>query len=94
MLYVADDSVSVMDTKTFEQSEIPLSVLGDRAPYLQDGMHLYVESYKGQPAVVNIPMRATFTIASTEETGGGTATLDNGVTLRVRFRSAQSAVVL
>ena len=35
VLYVAGDSVAVMDTKTFEQSEIPLAVLGDKAVYLQ-----------------------------------------------------------
>ena len=46
-------------------------------------MFLYVEAYNGSPAVVNIPMRATFTITATEETGGGSATLENGLTLRV-----------
>ena len=39
------------------QSEIPVSVLGDRAPYVTDGMSLFVESFRGVPALVTVPLK-------------------------------------
>src|SRR3970282_2720993 len=37
-LYAEDDMLTLMDTETYEQINIPKGFLGDRAAFLQDGM--------------------------------------------------------
>jgi hypothetical protein len=51
----------------------------------QDGMMLHVESYKGNPAVINLPMKITVGVAEVDQAGnsGGTALLENGMKVRV-----------
>jgi hypothetical protein len=52
------------------------------SPTLQDGMTIQVEAYQGVPAIVTLPSRVTFTIASLEETSGSAVT-DKGFRIRV-----------
>ena len=44
-LYENDGMLVFMDTETFEQIELPSDLLGDRRPFLQDGMHMSI-AYK------------------------------------------------
>jgi hypothetical protein len=48
-------------------------------------MMLHVESYKGNPAVINLPMKITVGVAEVDQAGnsGGTALLENGMKVRV-----------
>ena len=41
-LYENDGMLVFMDTETFEQIELPSDLLGDRRPFLQDGMQIVV----------------------------------------------------
>jgi elongation factor P len=91
VLYTEGANVLVMDATSFEQQELPQSMLGDAARFLQEGMKLKVESYKGQPVLVTMPDRAEFEVAETDEArerdaGGGRdlgAVLTNGVRVRL-----------
>ena len=40
-----------MDVETYEQLEIDVSILGDQATFLQDGMEVMIESYDGIPCL-------------------------------------------
>lgn len=71
-----------MDVKSCEQSEISTSLLGDKAPFVTDEMTLFVESYRGIPAIVNLPQKVSFAIAQMDA-GAGSAVLDCGHKLRV-----------
>lgn len=83
VLYVVGDAVLAMHEKTFEQVEIPLALLGDRAGYLRDGISLVVEEHAGAPVLVHLPPRMEFGVAALDE-GQGLATLDQGgIRLRV-----------
>ena len=90
-LYTQGDSVLVMDAATFEQTELPLGMLGDAARFLLEGMTLKVESFKGKPVTVTMPDRAEFEVGEVDEArereaGGGRdsgATLTNGVRVRM-----------
>ena len=42
-LYETEGMLVFMDTETFEQIELPSDLLGDRRPFLQDGMKIVVE---------------------------------------------------
>lgn len=76
VLYVEGENVLVMDSSSFEQQELPLTMLGDAARFLQEGMKLKVESYKGKPVIVVMPDRTEVEVAVVEEArereaGGG-----------------------
>jgi elongation factor P len=88
-LYKEGENLLVMDSSTYEQTELPLGMLGESARFLQEGMALKVESYKGKPVIVVMPDRAEFEVKEVEEAretataGGVTAVLANGVRVRL-----------
>ncbi len=90
-LYQSDDMLVFMDAETFEQIELPADILGDRRPFLQDGMTVTIEYYEAEALSVTLPDKVTCTVAETEPVvKGQTATssykpavLDNGVRIMV-----------
>ncbi len=90
-LYQQDDMLVFMDAETFEQIELPADVLGDRRPFLQDGMTVTIEYYDQEALSVTLPDKVTCEIAETEPVVKGQtaansykpAMLDNGVRIMV-----------
>ena len=90
-LYEQDGMLVFMDAETFEQTEIPADILGDRRPFLQDGMTATIEYYESEALSVDIPEKVTCTVAETEPVVKGQtaansykpAVLDNGVRITV-----------
>ena len=65
-LYETDGMLTFMDSESFEQIALPADLLGDRRPFLQDGMTVRVE-YVGEEALnVALPAKVTCTIATTD----------------------------
>ena len=52
-LYEADDMLHFMDSVTFDQVGLPADILGERRPFLQDGMVVTVEYYEEEAIVVS-----------------------------------------
>jgi len=90
-LYENDGMLVVMDMETFEQVELPADLLGDRRPFLQDGMTVSIEYFGEEALNMALPPRVTCTIAETEPVVKGQtaansykpAILDNGVRITV-----------
>ena len=90
-LYENDDMLVFMDMESFEQLELPADILGDRRPFLQDGMTVTIEYYGDEALSVTLPQKVTCTIAETEPVVKGQtaansykpAILDNGVRVMV-----------
>ena len=90
-LYESDGKLVFMDAETFEQVELDADLLGDRRPFLQDGMTATVQYYGDEPLSVRIPQKVRCVVAETEAVmSGQTATktykpaiLDNGVRVMV-----------
>ncbi|MXU66085.1 elongation factor P [Oceanomicrobium pacificus] len=90
-LYESDGMLTFMDSESFEQIELPADVLGDRRPFLQDGMTVQIEYYETEALNVTLPEKVTCTIAETEPAVKGQtaansfkpAVLDNGVRIMV-----------
>lgn len=90
-LYEQDGMLVFMDGETFEQTEIPADILGDRRPFLQDGMMAKVEYHESEALSVDLPEKVTCTVAETEPVVKGQtaansykpAVLDNGVRIMV-----------
>ena len=90
-LYETDGMLVFMDSETFEQIEIPADILGERRPFLQDGMTVQVEYYESEALSASLPERVTCQIVETEPVVKGQtaansfkpAVLDNGVRVMV-----------
>src|SRR5215207_10333940 len=54
-LYTDGDFYHFMDSETFEQPAIRGDMLGDKAPFLKEGMEVKLTFYKGQPLDVELP---------------------------------------
>ncbi|MEY8831344.1 elongation factor P [Sedimentitalea sp. XS_ASV28] len=90
-LYENDGMLVFMDTTTYEQVELPAEILGDRRPFLQDGMTVVVEFHEAEALSASLPQKVTCKIAETEPVVKGQtaansfkpAILDNGIKIMV-----------
>lgn len=90
-LYESDGMLVFMDNETFEQIELPSDILGDRRPFLQDGMTIQIEYYESEALSASLPQKVTCKVVETEPVVKGQtaansfkpAVLDNGVKVMV-----------
>ena len=90
-LYETDGRLVFMDTQTFDQVELDADILGDRRPFLQDGMMVQIEYYDDEALNASLPQKVTCTVAETEPVVKGQtaansfkpAVLDNGVRVSI-----------
>jgi len=102
-LFESDDMLTFMDSETFEQIALPADILGDRRPFLQDGMTVTVEYYGDEALNVTLPQKVTCTVSETEPVVKGQtaansykpAILDNGVRIMVPpFIATDEAIIV
>jgi elongation factor P len=90
-LYETDGRLVFMDSETYEQVEIDADLLGDRRPFLQDGMMATVNYYGDEPLNVTLPQKVKCKVMETEPVQKGQtaansfkpAILDNGVRIMI-----------
>ncbi len=90
-LYESDGMLVFMDNETFEQIELPSDILGDRRPFLQDGMSIKIEYHEAEALSASLPQKVTCMVVETEPVVKGQtaansfkpAILDNGVKVMV-----------
>lgn len=90
-LYEDDGMLIFMDTETYDQVQVASELLGDRRPFLQDGMTIVVEFYESEALNATVPQKVTCKIVETEPVVKGQtaansfkpAILDNGVKVMV-----------
>lgn len=101
-LYESDGMLVFMDTETYEQIELPADLLGDRRPFLQDGMTIVVEFYDEEALNATVPQKVTCQVVETEPVVKGQtaansfkpAILDNGVKVMVPPFIAQDEMIV
>ena len=90
-LFEQDGMLTFMDSETYEQIALSADLLGDRRPFLQDGMTVAVQYYGDEPLNVTLPIKVVCRVAETEPVVNGQtaaksfkpAILDNGVRVMV-----------
>ncbi len=90
-LYTDGDMLVFMDEETYEQINLSAAMLGDEAPFLQDGMQVTLEMYDERPISVELPDQIEATIVEADAVVKGQtasssykpAILDNGVRVMV-----------
>jgi len=86
-LYQDADGFHFMNQENYEQLQVPADVVGDYAPYLQEGMIVSLAIHEGIAVSMEIPQKVTLEITDTEpvvkgQTASGSfkpAMLSNGV---------------
>jgi elongation factor P len=90
-LYENDGMLVFMDSDTFEQIELPAEILGERRPFLQDGMTITIEYHDAEALSASLPQKVVCKIVETEPVVKGQtaansfkpAILDNGLKVMV-----------
>ncbi len=90
-LYESDGRLVFMDMTTYEQIELPADILGERRPFLQDGMTVNIEYYETEALNATLPQKVTCRVVETEPVVKGQtaansfkpANLENGVKVMV-----------
>ncbi len=90
-LYETEGMLVFMDTETYDQVELEADILGERRPFLQDGMTILVEFHESEALNATLPQKVTCKISETEPIVKGQtaansfkpAILDNGVKVMV-----------
>jgi elongation factor P len=90
-LYENDGMLVFMDMETYEQIELPSDILGDRRPFLQDGMTIKIEYHEAEALSAEVPQKVTCKVVETEPAVKGQtaansfkpAVLDNGVRVMI-----------
>ena len=86
-LYRDQEGFHFMNPDNYDQLAVQKDIIGDSAPYLQEGMQVSLSTYNGAAIAIDLPQRVTLEIVETEPTVKGQtasssykpATLSNGV---------------
>lgn len=90
-LFEADGMLTFMDSETYEQIALPAEILGERRPFLQDGMTIQIEYHESEALNASLPQKVVCKVVETEPVVKGQtaansfkpAILDNGVKVMV-----------
>jgi elongation factor P len=90
-LYREGDHLVLMDTGSYEQTHVPLEVVGDASGYLVEGAMCTVPMYEGNAIGVELPAAVVLAVADSEpgikgdRVSGATkpATLETGIKVQV-----------
>jgi len=90
-LYQEGETLIFMDTETYDQIQLTTEILGERRPFLQDGMTIVVEFHDDEALNATLPQKVTCKVVETEPVVKGQtaansfkpAILDNGVKVMV-----------
>ena len=102
-LYENDQMLVFMDMETYDQIELQAELLGDRRPFLQDGMMVTIEYFGEEALNVSVPQKVTCIVKDTEPAiKGQTATnsykpaiLDNGLRIMIPpFVGPEEAIIV
>lgn len=65
-LYADGDNLVFMDPKSFEQILLSKNLLGDKLPFLTDGMNVNVEFYQETPLCIKLPKTVIVEVEETD----------------------------
>ena len=90
-LYIQDDMAVFMDLETYEQYEIPVSVIDHELNYLLDNMEVSIQFYETEVVGVSLPTSVILTVAETQPSikgatvsgSGKPATMETGLVVNV-----------
>ena len=90
-LYEDENEYHFMDAKTFEQTNIKKSIVGEKGKFLKENLEVIISLYDEKPILIELPNQINCKIKSTDASLKGQtvsssykpATLDNGIKIQV-----------
>lgn len=74
-LYMSGDNFVFMNNQTYEQIEVPRSILGDDAEFVKEGVDISIDFYEGEIIGITLPEKIEYKVIETSEAvKGNTAT--------------------
>jgi elongation factor P len=64
--YTDGSNIVLMDPETYEETHLPLELLGDQAAFLQDNMTLKVDLVEGEPVAAHLPPSVVLTVVEAD----------------------------
>lgn len=64
--YAEGDMIVLMDPETFEQTQVPKDILGDRLPFLVENMTVGVRLIEGEPVAMTLPEQVTLEVVEAD----------------------------
>ena len=96
------DTYVFMNNTTYEQIEIPASVLGDNINFIKEGLEIDIDSYEGEIIGITLPEKIEFEVVETEPAVKGNtatnatkdATIETGYVVKVPLFINQGEKIL
>lgn len=76
-LYSMGDTYVFMNNETFEQIEIPTSILKDNVNFIKTGLEIEIDYYEGEIIGITLPEKIEFEVIETEPAVKGNTATNN-----------------
>ena len=101
-LYTSGDNFVFMNNETYEQFEVPRSVLGSDAEYIKEGIDITIDFYEGEIIGITLPEKIAYkVIETTDAVKGNTtnnaqkdATIETGKVVKVPLFIAEGEEII
>jgi elongation factor P len=64
--YADGENLVLMDPETFDQTNVPKDILGDRLPFLVENMTVGVRLIEGEPVAMSLPEQVTLEVVEAD----------------------------
>jgi len=86
-LYNTGDAYVFMDNNTYDQLELPSSLIGDNAKFLKEGMNVQSMTIEGEVVGIDLPEKVSYKVISAPEAvkGNTTSSAQKDVTIETGY---------
>ena len=86
-LYTTGDTYVFMDNNTYDQLELPASLLEDQAKFLKEGMNVQSMSIEGEVVGIDLPEKVSYKVISAPDAvkGNTTSSAQKDVTIETGY---------
>ena len=86
-LYNTGDTYVFMDNNTYDQLELPASLVGDNAKFLKEGMNVQSMAIEGEVVGIDLPEKVSYKVISAPEAvkGNTTSSAQKDVTIETGY---------
>ena len=86
-LYTTGDTYVFMDNNTYDQLELPASLLEDQAKFLKEGMNVQSLSIEGEVVGIDLPEKVSYKVISAPDAvkGNTTSSAQKDVTIETGY---------
>ena len=101
-LYTSGDNFVFMNNQTYEQIEVPRSVLGEDAEFVKEGIDIAIDFYEGEIIGISLPEKIEYKVIETSEAVKGNtatnaqkdATIETGKVIKVPLFISEGEMIL